>query len=254
MRRSFSYTLLITWILLFLACKTNLVITSETSQNIGITEVISPVDSQIIQLYLPYKNIIENDMLRIISYADTEMKRAKPESNLTNFLADLLLNEGIEEAQKEGLDFEPQISYYNYTGIRTSIPKGSITVGNIFELMPFENELVFVEFDGEQVQSLLNSIAATGGDAIGGISFIISDRVAKNVFVNGAKLEMDKNYWIVTNDYIADGNDGMEIFRDKKALVKTGRKIRDVIISYLEKKQNSGENIRAKLDGRIRYE
>ena len=183
MRRSFSYTLLITWVLFFLACKTTMVSTSVKTQNIGINEDINPVDSRLIQIYLPYKKILEKDMSRVISYSEIEMTKAKPESSLTNFLADLLLNEGRDDAQKSGLNFQPQISYYNFTGIRASLPKGDITVENIFELMPFENEMVYVEFKGTQLQEFLDYIAFEGGDAMGGFRFVISDNKAKDITI-----------------------------------------------------------------------
>ncbi len=242
MGRSFSYTLLITWVLFFFACKTTMVSTSVKTQNIGITEDINPVDSQLIQIYLPYKKILEKDMSRVISYSEMEMEKAKPESSLTNFLADLLLSEGKEEAQKRGLDFQPQISYFNYGGIRAPLPKGDITVENIYELMPFDNEMVFVEFTGGQLQDFLNVIAAKGGDSVGGVRFVISNKKAKNVLVNGKALNPDEKYWIVTNDYIANGGDDMTMFLQKQAIINTGEKIRDVIISYLEKEQSEGKS------------
>ena len=193
-------------------------------------------------------------MSRVISTSKTEMMKKKPESKLTNFLADLLLEEGISEAKKENLNIQPRISYFNYGGIRTYLPKGEITVGRIFELMPFENEMVFVQLNGKQVQEFFNSIAKKGGDSLGGVRFIISNQQAKNVMINGKRLNPDSNYWIVTNDYIANGGDGMEIFNKKIKVINTGKKIRDVIISYLEKKQKEGVLLTAELDGRIKDE
>lgn len=254
MCRSFSYTLLITWILFLFACKTVVVKTSVTSQNISITKDINPVDSQLIQIYLPYKNILEKDMSRVISYSETAMDKDKPESTLTNFLADLLIEEGRIEAEKLRLDFHPQVSYFNYGGIRAPIPKGNITVGNIFELMPFENELVFVRLTGKQLQEFLDIIASKGGDSVGGVRFVISNQKAIDVKIEGEKLMPESNYWIVTNDYIANGGDGMEIFNARQEIINTSEKIRDVIISYLEKKQNQGKELHAELDGRIRNE
>ena len=254
MHRSFSYTLLITWVLIFFACKIPVVLTSTNVRNIEVTEDINPVDSQLIHIYLPYKNILEKDMSRIISYSENEMIKAKPESSLTNFLADILFEEGTIEAQKAGLDFKPQISFLNYTGIRASLPKGDITVENIFELMPFENEMVFVEFKGEQLQEFLDLIASNGGDAVGGIRFVISKNKAKDVVIDGERLVPGNNYWMVTNDYIADGGDNMEVFKRKVAIVKTDVKIRDAFISNLEKRQSREEKLNVELDGRVTNE
>lgn len=254
MHRSFSYTLLITWLLIFISCKTNYVATNYKTLNITLSEEVSALDSQVVQLYLPYKEILEKDMLRVISTSEIEMVKNKPESLLTNLLADILIEKGALEANSLGLENYPLISYFNYGGIRTSLPGGDITVGTIFELMPFENEMVFVLLKGKQIQEFFNSVAEKGGDSVGGSRFIISEKKAKNVLVGNEKLMPDNNYWVVTNDYVANGGDGLEIFLQNQKLINSGFKIRDVIIDYMETKQKEGIVIAAKLDGRISYE
>jgi 2',3'-cyclic-nucleotide 2'-phosphodiesterase (5'-nucleotidase family) len=219
-----------------------------------VSDSVSQSDSQLISLYLPYKNLLEKDMSRIIAVSAEEMVKDKPESNLTNFLADLLLAEGNKIATELGENIHPSISYYNYGGIRTFLPAGEITVGKIFELMPFENELVFLELSGTQVQEFLNIIAEKGGDSVGGVRFKISENEAKNVEVGQKPLNEKQNYWLVTNDYVAAGGDGLEIFTRRKNFVAGNIKIRDVIIAHLEKKHEKGQVISAKPDGRISHE
>lgn len=254
MRRSFSYTLLITWFFLFWSCKTQYIQSSVENRNLIVSDSFMPVDSQLVMAYLPYKIILEKDMLRVISVSAEEMVKDRPESNLTNFLADLLLAEGNEELTKMGKDFKPDISYFNYGGIRTFLPKGEITVGKIFELMPFENEMVFVKLSGTQVQEFLNGIARGGGDSLGGVRFKISDNQAKNVIVGEMPLNPESFYWMVTNDYVAAGGDDREVLTQNFEYVSGEIKIRDAIISHLEKKHKSGEVIMVKPDGRISYE
>jgi 2',3'-cyclic-nucleotide 2'-phosphodiesterase (5'-nucleotidase family) len=219
-----------------------------------VSDSVSQSDSQLISLYLPYKNLLEKDMSRIIAVSAEEMVKDKPESNLTNFLADLLLAEGNKIATELGENIHPSISYYNYGGIRTFLSAGEITVGKIFELMPFENELVFLELSGTQVQEFLNIIAEKGGDSVGGVRFKISENEAKNVEVGQKPLNEKQNYWLVTNDYVAAGGDGLEIFTRRKNFVAGNIKIRDVIMAHLEKKHEKGQVISAKPDGRISYE
>ena len=254
MQRSFSYTLLITCFLLIASCKTNYVPTSFTTHNISVSGNESQLDSQIVQMYLPFKNILEKDMGRVISISDKEMFKQKPESYLTNFLADVLLFEAQTEVERSGLEIHPAISYLNYGGIRTFLPEGEITVGKIFELMPFENEMVFLQFNGAHIQEFLDLIAAKGGDSVGGVKFVISNEKAKNIEINGKKLNTQQNYWLVTNDYVADGGDGLSVFTQRNKLVKSGKKIRDLIIKYLEQKHERGEIISIELDGRISNE
>src|SRR5690554_7322149 len=86
MRQSFSYTLLITSLFLVWNCKVQYVQSSFEYRNSIVSDSIMAVDSQLLQVYLPYKQIIDEDMSRVISVSAQEMVKNKPESNLTNFL------------------------------------------------------------------------------------------------------------------------------------------------------------------------
>ncbi len=254
MRLSFSHPLLITCFLLVVSCQTTYVPTSSNSQNIPVSNTGQEVDSQVVQLYLPFKEDLEKDMKRVISISGKEMIKKRPESYLTNFLADLLLEEAKAEAKSGNLGITPAISFFNYGGIRTFIPKGEITVGKVFELMPFENEMVYLQLTGLQVQEFLNRIAEKGGDSVGGVRFVIANNKAKNIYVGGVRLNLKGSYWLATNDYVAEGGDGMTVFTQREAMIKSGKKIRDLIIHNLEEKHEKGETLSAELDGRISYE
>jgi len=254
MVRSFSYSLLITCVLLIFSCKSTFVSTEVKTQNLTVTDSLIPLDSQLVRLYLPYKNILEKDMGRVISISEKEMIKDKPESELTNLLADLLLAEGQMEAMRNHLEIKPVVSFFNYGGIRTSLPKGDITVGKIFEIMPFENEMVFIQLTGEQLQQFYNALAEKGGDGVGGVRFIIANNKAKDVIIDGEKLNPASKYWMVTNDYSANGGDDMTILAQHSELLTSGKKLRDVIISNFEVRQKNGAVLTGNLDGRITNE
>ena len=90
MRRSFTYTLLITCALLLYSCKTQYLPATIETSNISVSESLNGLDNQVVQLYLPFKKILEKDMNRVISVSGMEMQKGRPESYLTNFLGDLL--------------------------------------------------------------------------------------------------------------------------------------------------------------------
>lgn len=254
MQRHITHILLITCVLLLISCKTQYSKVSYQAENLMVSENLNTLDNELVQIYLPYKKILDDDMNRIISVSEVEMEKDKPESNLTNFLGDLLLEQGTKIADENGYNLKPDISYFNYGGIRTHIPKGEITVGKIFELMPFENEMVYLQLSGTQIKDFLNILAKNGGDSVGGVRFSISDEKAKNVQIQGSSLIPEKQYWLVTNDYVADGGDDMEILTRHTDFVNSGKKIRDLIISYMEQKREKGEKLFAEKDGRISYE
>jgi 2',3'-cyclic-nucleotide 2'-phosphodiesterase (5'-nucleotidase family) len=250
MRQNFSYTLLITWFLFTISCKTNFIPTGYHAQNISVSNNATQLDSQIVQTYLPFKTLLEKDMNRVISISQQEMTKKRPESLLTNFLTDLLLDESNIIAQNDQLNIKPTISYFNYGGIRTFIPQGEVTVGKIFELMPFENELVFLQLTGKQIQEFMDQIAKNGGNSLGGVRFVIADEKATDIQINGNKLNPDEKYWLATLDFVAEGGDGFTMLQQRSKMIKSGKKIRDIIINHLEEKQKTGDVLTAKLDGR----
>ncbi len=254
MNRHFSKLLLITSVVIAFSCKPNLILKEVKTKNLTVAENVSPLDIQIVLQYLPYKNILEKDMQRVISFSEKEMVKGKPESGLTNLLADLVLDEAQKEAVRMNLQIEPVVSFFNYGGIRTWLPKGEITVGKIFELMPFENEMVFIQLTGEQLQQFYDIVAAKGGDSVGGVRFVISNGKAKNIMIADISINSTEKYWMVTNDYSANGGDDLQVFTQRSELISTGKKIRDVIISNFEERKINGENLVENLDGRITNE
>jgi 2',3'-cyclic-nucleotide 2'-phosphodiesterase (5'-nucleotidase family) len=254
MQRSFTYTLLITWLFAFGACKTHYIQTDAKGDNVVVSDSIIQLDSQLVQIYLPYKKLLEKDMSRVLAVNEKEMVKRKPESALTNFLADLLLDEGQKVLQQSGKDFQADISYFNYGGIRTYLPEGEITVGKIYELMPFENELVFLKLNGNQIREFLNTVASKGGESVGGVRFSISEEKAKDIIIGSKPFENEKYYWVATNDYVAEGGDDLDVFTQNNNYFKSGKLIRNVIISHLENISKKGNTIAAETDGRIRYE
>ena len=50
-------------------------------------------------------------------------------------------------------------------------------------------------------------VAEKGGDSVGGVRFVISNNKAKDVIIEGEKLNPASKYWMVTNDYSANGGD-----------------------------------------------
>ena len=253
MFRTFSLILLITSILLSTACKSTY-FSSVSFQNTAIDEKINTVDSSLVLIYQPYKSKLDSDMNRVISVCENDMEKNRPESGLTNLLADLLLEEGKAEAAEKSMQIAPDVSFFNYGGIRTGLPKGNITVEKAFEIMPFENEMVMILLSGVQLQQFYDKVAEAGGGSVGGARFTITNEKAKNIVVSGKPLQPENKYWMVTNDYAANGGDDLSILRQRLDFISTGIKIRDVIIRNFEKRHKAGLTLKEKLDGRISHE
>lgn len=246
------YPVILTGLLIILfSCKSPLVITSVKEKNIHNESTDYLPDSSIISLVAPYKNNLEADMSKVIAISDEQLVRKKPESKLTDLIADIVMEAGDSYCKTNNKDFTPDVAFMNYAGLRSSLPEGEITVGDIYELMPFENVLVLLEVNGETMQQFVAKIAEHDGDGVAGIKLGIKNKKVSRLTIGGRPFNKNEDYWLVTNDYIAGGGDGMKMLANRKVFINTGLKLRDLVIESLEKDYKAGKRIDVKLDGRI---
>lgn len=146
------------------------------------------------------------------------------------------------------------MSLLNNGGLRTSLPKGEISIENIFQLMPFDNEIVLVELKGSVLSKLFDVIAEKGGMPVGGLRLVLNAMSWSGAEVGGQPFSADANYILATSDYLATGGDGLGFLSDNVRYIKTGLLVRDIFISGIRDLTTQGKTIDPKLDGRIRYE
>lgn len=227
------------------ACSPKLKISKNQKQIYTITQTM-PVDSDMLAFYKPYKLILDSVMNDVVAISELELTRNQPEGTLNNFFADAL----FESAQTANINFD--IVFTNVRGLRLPLPKGEIYRYKIFELMPFENSLVSVQFDGKNTQRFFDYVAKDGGHPISGASFTIFNNKAIDIVIAGKPFDNLKSYTILTSDYMANGGDKGAVF-----YLGTNRKdynylMRTAILQYLEKQKKAGKTLNPKLDGRIK--
>lgn len=243
------------FVLLFLfSCNRHLVVHEINTRNITVSPNVASVDSVMESIVKPYRDSIENDMNTLVALSAAPLVKGKPESKLTNQVADILLDFGIAYAKKHQLNILPDVSYVNYGGLRASLPQGEITVQRIFELMPFENELVMVELSGDGFMQMANKIAARGGEGVAGLKLGIRNGKAGSLTVRGQAVDPTASYWVVTSDYIANGGDQMSMFIDARQRINTGIRLRDELIRALTVRYKESGIIDINEDGRIYHE
>lgn len=188
-------------------------------------DVKFPVDSTFYNIAKPYKIKIDNEMNEVLTFSKLDLRKGQPESLLGNWTADICL-EIVQQIYKGDID----IAMFNNGGLRSSLSKGKITKGDIFQLMPFENELVVVDLNKNEFKLFVEYYIKTGGQPIG--------------FSNQFSLN-DSVFSILTTDYLVNGGDKM-IFYKNKDYTSTSLKMRDAIIDYC----NQTDTIESKLDNR----
>lgn len=234
------------------SCSTLSETTSYNYKNHNINVISdSIVDQEFMAILNPYKDQVDSKMEEIIGFSPNGLMSYRPESPLSNFLSDMLLDVANDYSRDQNLGIVPDIALFNHGGIRSSIPKGDIRILHAYNIMPFENEIVMVLLNGQQLADLADYLTTRGGEGVAGMSFGMNEDKAENIKVGGLKVDVNKKYWIVTSDYIANGGDGMKVLTWAEKRINTGLKVRDVIISYLKVKTQNGEEINSKADGRI---
>ncbi len=195
----------------------------------------------------PYRDSLELTMNMVLVQNKEELTRGIPESTLGNLIADLLL----ERASTEMLDsLLPDFCLINIGGLRVDLPQGDITISKVFELMPFENELDIIKLSPQKMQEMLNYLKVKGGQPISGMELKISSN-GYQCSINDEPLDESRSYYVVTSDYLADGGDKMDFFKEPEARIKTGIKIRDAIMDHFRIVGLSGNELESKLDGRL---
>ncbi len=195
------------------------------------------------QAYLDqYKSQLDSAMNRVIAVANKEIDKGKPQSLLSNYTADILVKAGQDMTKKP-----VTLALVNNGGLRASINKGDVTVGDIFKVFPFENELVVLSLSGTDVMELFKRMAAIGGEGLAGCELVVKDNKVQSLKVDGRPVDPNKEYWLATIDYLADGNSGMSVLLNAKERINVGTRLRDIMIEYVE--QDSV--IQPELDQRI---
>lgn len=209
----------------------------------------SKIDSAIFKSILPYKKTHDEQMQTVIAKSEDVLVKADVESTLGNFFCDAVIYETKKLLGKDSSMLD--VAIFNKGGLRNSLPKGNITIGNVFELMPFENEVVLLKLSGAQFKDMCFKIVEKGGIPIGGMRLIMKGTLPTDIFVNGKPFDETKEYWVVTSDYLANGGDSYNFFKDALDRKNMNVLLRSMIINYCNAITKLNQSIIPKLDGRI---
>lgn len=165
------------------------------------------------------------------------------------------LGDFISDAMKDAIGADVTIT--NGGGIRDSLAKGEITKGGVLTVFPFTNFLVKIEVTGADIKAALeHGLSDTPNQAgkfpqIAGMTVKYDSSKAAGekvteVLVNGEALDPDKTYQLATNDFMAIGGDGYEMFKGKTRTEERGL-ISDIFENSIKEKGT----INPSTDGRM---
>ncbi len=145
-----------------------------------------------------------------------------------------------------GADF----AFLNLGGTRSELQKGPISYRNVFDVMPFDNQVVVMEVDGAFLKDIieLRVSGSRHGLRVAGVNVVYNrsrkdfDRVTK-LLIGGELWEKDKIYRITTSDFLLQGNAGLAMLTKipEEQITRYEMNLRDAIVDYI--KNNSPVNV-----------
>lgn len=238
-------------LLLLSSCKSRYALNSISRQRIVIDNRYDAAPDPDAQAFLaPYRQKVDSVVGPVVGEVASDMSAYRPESNLSNLLPDILMAMAGNYGEK------PDFGVYNIGGIRASLVKGKVTIGDVLDVAPFENKICFITLTGEKVIELFRQIAMRGGEGVShGVRLVISKAgQLLSAQLNGKEIDPAATYRITTIDYLAQGNDQLTAFKDGTDLNSPqGEKnnSRYIITEYFRQAMARGLSVDAKVEGRI---
>lgn len=236
--------------LLFFSCQ------EKKYTNTKITSTLVSIDSSldsnkaIANTIAPYKKKMLAEINTVLSYAPKDLVRTDGhlESSLGNLIADLSyerVNPIFFKETGNNIDF----AMFNYGGIRAGISSGNVTNKNAFELMPFENNYVVTLLSGKKINELIQYLikSNTAHPLSKQVQLTLYDN-SYDLKINHKPFQQNKNYWVLTTNYLQSGGDNMLFFKAPLKMINIDYKMRHAIIDYFKSK----DTLTSKLDGRIK--
>ena len=197
-----------------------------------------------------YKGTLDKEMNEVLGTSSEFMQKGRPESLLTNLTSDVMILYGDKH-----FDNGADVAIMNVNGHRATLPKGDFTLGNLFEIYSFDNTVSLLEVKGEDLIKIFDAYARIGGAGISSNArLVVTDRKLKSASLDGKSIDKERIYNVVSIDYLADGNDNMNAFRNAVSMRDTGITLRDIMIDYVREQTKQGKIISSQLDGRITTE
>lgn len=249
---NFKNTLPLFTLLFLFACNSKSALVKTETQQYALGKT-SPIDSTVYTTILPYQEHVNSIMDSVIGQSETPMEKGVPEGKLGDFASDAILEEANKIALKNN-QTKVDFAFTNNGGLRAAIPYGDITVGNIFSVMPFENEMVVLTLNGSTTNKLIDFIIDKGGMPVSNIAIVIQNKKAISIKINKIDFDSTKTYRVVTSDYLANGGDKLTFLTEALKTENFNMKLRDALINNIKEKTMAGKKLNPKIEGRIRYE
>jgi len=172
------------------------------------------------------------DSLMRMQVATSDHALPNSSDELLNFFSDYVYDRGRELALVD-------LAITNKGGLRVSLPEGSISKGQIINMVPFRNVITVVEIKGHDLEDVFDVMARRNGDGVSRnvrVTYKTGDDglgEIEDVYINGKKLDEDATYRVATIDYLANGGDYLTGFTRGRIIAGSSKVLYDDLLDYL---------------------
>lgn len=195
-----------------------------------------PAVEAVVQVFVDRVN---TSLREVVGHTDVDLNGDRQfvrtqETNMGNLVTDVML-----------ANCDADLVLTNGGGIRASISKGDVTVGDIFTVLPFDNTLVVVELTGEQIVAAVEHGLRKYPESNGGFLHVAGMNIVFDpaqpagsrvveIKVQGQPLNLTQTYLVATNDFVAAGGDGYGMIKEGKVVYQSGMYLRDLTVDYFQ--------------------
>ena len=191
-------------------------------------------DSNLVQEISKFESKIDNLLDEVVTNSTGLFKHSFMDESTIGFL--------IADSMKEATGAD--VGLTNSGGIKSNISNGPVTLRNLYEILPFENNLITVELPGYELENLIEQSLSGGKSGFlqsSGIECLYSNlnpsgcRIIQ-IDIDGKPLEFNSTYTVAINDFMYTNSvDWPELANGTNPQIKG--MIRESFKDYLKKRK-----------------
>ena len=197
-------------------------------------------DTKLADYLSKYSAGVDSLMTMWIGTTAHELPASSPE--LLDYFTDFIYDSGSEIAPKVDL------AIANKGGLRSGIPAGKFSKGQIINMLPFANYVTVLDVKGSDLAEVFDVMANTHGNGVSrnvSAEYVVSDDGAKsrNVLINGKPIDLEQTYRVATIDYLAKGGDYMTGLTRGNVVVTKKVPVFEDLVEYITTGKGAGREL-----------
>ena len=183
----------------------------------------------------------------VVAHSAGSWEKGYPESSLSNWLVDIMI------AKTAAISGKPvHMGVANFGGIRADMPQGEVILDDLLSMFPFKNYLVYLEHKGSTIRKIIEDMAATRFQVLGGVRVVAKDGKVVSIDIDGEPLQDDKVYGVTTVSFLLRGGDGLFMANDALSMVEYHDvNVIDAVLEHVAAETAAGRALESKTDGRV---